>query len=61
MRRIGHLVYGRGDASSAADAFRNVGQLRLTGSLAEPLPFHSAPPGRVILDPAELPDEVRED
>ena len=61
MSRIRHLVYGRGDASNAADAFRNVGQLRLTGSLAEPLPFHSAPPETVILDPAELPDELRED
>lgn len=61
MSRIRRAVYGRRDASNAAEAFRNVGQLELAGNLASPLPFQEPPAEEVILDPSELPEELRED
>lgn len=61
LARIRRLVYGRSDPSNAADAFRNVGQLEWTGTLAPPLPFQSPPEAPVDLDPSELPWELRDD
>ncbi len=56
---IRRAFYGKRDASNAADAFRNIGQLQFTGRPADPLPFHG-PTETVELDESELPWELRE-
>jgi hypothetical protein len=61
MAHIRRLVYGRRDPSIASEAFRNIGQLELTGNLAQPLPFHDAPEQPIDLDQEHLPWELRED